>query len=227
MGSFVPATSAVLSIRDQVFTRVGASDDLARGRSTFMVEMSETARILKKATPASLVILDEVGRGTSTFDGLAIAWAVAERLHDLSGRGVATLFATHYHELIELSRFKPMVKNYNVSVKRWGDTIVFLRKLTPGGVSRSYGLDVASLAGLPPQVVKRAREVLSDVGRQATGLVRPTGSRGNLLELAGLDQDGPRSLAREIAEIETDKLTPLEALTLISELKRRAGEVLS
>ncbi|MDR2455736.1 MAG: DNA mismatch repair protein MutS [Deltaproteobacteria bacterium] len=227
MGSFVPAASATLSIRDQVFTRVGASDDLARGRSTFMVEMSETARILKKATSSSLVILDEVGRGTSTFDGLAIAWAVAERLHDLGGRGVATLFATHYHELIELSRHKSMVRNYNVSVKRWGDSIVFLRKLAPGGVNRSYGLDVASLAGLPPQVVKRAREVLSDISRQGSGLIRPTQARGNLLTLAGIGQDGPRALAREIAGLKAEELTPMEALSLLAELRRRAQEVLS
>jgi DNA mismatch repair protein MutS len=227
MGSFVPAASATLSIRDQVFTRVGASDDLARGRSTFMVEMSETARILKKATPASLVILDEVGRGTSTFDGLAIAWAVAERLHDLGGRGAATLFATHYHELIELARHKPLVRNYNVSVKRWGDTMVFLRKLTPGGVNRSYGLDVASLAGLPPQVVKRAREVLSDIGRQTPGLIRRSEARQSLLTLAGLGQDGPQALAREISEIKADELTPMEALNLLVDLKRRAKEVLT
>ena len=227
MGSFVPAASATLSIRDQVFTRVGASDDLARGRSTFMVEMSETARILKKATPASLVILDEVGRGTSTFDGLAIAWAVAERLHDLGGRGVATLFAPHYHELVELARHKSMVRNYNVSVKRWGDTIVFLRKLAPGGVNRSYGLDVASLAGLPPQVVKRAREVLADVTKQGSGLIRPSQSRSSLLTLAGIGQDGPHALAREIAAIKAEELTPMEALSLLVELKRRALEALS
>jgi DNA mismatch repair protein MutS len=189
--------------------------------------MSETARILKKATPSSLVILDEVGRGTSTFDGLAIAWAVAERLHDLGGRGAATLFATHYHELIELSRHKPMVRNYNVAVKRWGDTMVFLRKLSPGGVNRSYGLDVAALAGLPPQVVKRAREVLSDIGRQSPGLVKGPHSRANLLTLAGLGQDGPQALAREISEIDADSLTPVEALNLLVELKRRALEVLS
>ncbi|MDR2387275.1 MAG: DNA mismatch repair protein MutS, partial [Deltaproteobacteria bacterium] len=137
MGSFVPAQKALLSVRDRVFTRVGAFDDLARGQSTFMVEMSETARILKEASNRSLVILDEVGRGTSTYDGLAIAWAVAEYLHDLGGLGVPTLFATHYHELTELPRHKTLAKNFNVSAKRWGQTVLFLRKLVPGGVNRS------------------------------------------------------------------------------------------
>jgi DNA mismatch repair protein MutS len=226
MGSFVPATSATLSIRDQVFTRVGAADDLARGRSTFMVEMSETARILARATTRSLIILDEVGRGTSTFDGLSIAWAVCEFLHDLGGRGVPTLFATHYHELIELARHKSLTRNYNVSVKRWGESIIFLRKLTPGGVNRSYGIDVASLAGLPANVIKRAREVLSDIGRQNPGLIRKGQTRENLFTLAGLGQDGPQALAKEIAALKPEELSPLEALNLLVELKKRAGEVL-
>jgi DNA mismatch repair protein MutS len=227
MGSFVPAAKATLSIRDQLFTRVGASDDLARGQSTFMVEMSETARILKRATSRSLVILDEVGRGTSTYDGLAIAWAVAEYLHDLGGRGVPTLFATHYHELVELARHKPLTRNYNVSVKKWGESVVFLRKLAPGGVNRSYGLDVASIAGLPKQVIKRAREVLSDLGKQAPGLIRGQDQRANLINLSGLKDDGPTSLAREIQGIKTEELTPLAALNLIVELKTKALEVLS
>jgi DNA mismatch repair protein MutS len=227
MGSFVPAAKATLSIRDQIFTRVGASDDLAKGQSTFMVEMSETARILKKATPRSLVILDEVGRGTSTYDGLAIAWAVAEYLHDLSGRGVPTLFATHYHELIELARYKTLARNYNVSVKKWGDTILFLRKLTPGGVNRSYGLDVASIAGLPKQIIQRAREVLSDIGKQSPGLIPSRSQRANLFSVSGICQDGPTSLVREIKDIKTEELTPLAALNLIVELKSRAVEVLS
>ncbi|MDR3134606.1 MAG: DNA mismatch repair protein MutS, partial [Deltaproteobacteria bacterium] len=222
MGSFVPAEKAVLSVRDQVFTRVGAADDLARGQSTFMVEMSETSRILKKATSRSLVILDEVGRGTSTYDGLAIAWAVAERLHDISGLGVPTLFATHYHELTELPRHKTMARNFNVSAKRWGQTVVFLRKLVPGGVSRSFGLDVASLAGLPPEVVKRAREVLSDLGRQSSSLIRAPGQRESLFSSYGLDQDGPTSLAREISQIKTEELTPIAALNLLVDLKSRA-----
>jgi DNA mismatch repair protein MutS len=192
-----------------------------------MVEMSETAKILKTATNRSLVILDEVGRGTSTYDGLAIAWAVAEHLHDLGGRGVPTLFATHYHELTELPRHKPLAHNYNVSAKRWGQSIVFLRKLVPGGVTRSYGLDVASLAGLPAQVVKRAREVLADLGRQSSDLIRSRGQRESLFSVSGLIQDGPTSLAREISQIKTEELTPLAALNLLVDLKSRAREVLS
>jgi DNA mismatch repair ATPase MutS len=173
MGSFVPAERAKLSIRDAVFTRVGAADDLARGRSTFMVEMSETARILARATPRSLVVLDEVGRGTSTFDGLAIAWAVAEYLHDRAGRGVPTLFATHYHELVDLARSKPLAVNYNVAVRKWQGKVVFLRKLMPGGTSRSYGLAVAALAGLPKAVTGRAQEVLKDLLEGAKRSIRP------------------------------------------------------
>ncbi|MDR0354454.1 MAG: DNA mismatch repair protein MutS, partial [Deltaproteobacteria bacterium] len=227
MGSFVPATRAVLSIRDQIFTRVGAADDLARGQSTFMVEMSETAKILRKVTPRSLVILDEVGRGTSTYDGLAIAWAVAEHLHDLGERGVPTLFATHYHELTELPRHKPLARNYNVSAKRWGESIIFLRKLVPGGVSRSYGLDVAALAGLSPPVVKRARQVLADIGRQSSHLVRARHQANSLFAETAAPQDGPVSLAREITQIKLDELTPLAAFNLLAELKNRAMEVLS
>ncbi|MDR2140777.1 MAG: DNA mismatch repair protein MutS [Deltaproteobacteria bacterium] len=227
MGSFVPAEKATLSMRDQVFTRVGASDDLARGQSTFMVEMSETARILKKASPRSLVILDEVGRGTSTFDGLAIAWAVAERLHDLGGRGVPTLFATHYHELVELAKHKPMTRNYNVAVKKWGHGVVFLRRLTPGGASRSYGLAVAALAGLPEKVIHRAGEVLADLTRRNQGLIRSSQESGDLLAQAGLTDDPAQALAREISRLKLESLTPLEALTILTELQARAQEILS
>jgi len=157
-GCFVPAKRAVVGLLDRIFTRVGASDDLGRGQSTFMVEMNETANILNHATSRSLVILDEIGRGTSTFDGLSIAWAVAEYLHTtLRAR---TLFATHYHELTELARLLPATKNYNVAVREWGDQIVFLRKIVPGGTDKSYGIQVARLAGLPAPVLKRAKEVL-------------------------------------------------------------------
>jgi DNA mismatch repair protein MutS len=157
-GCFVPAKRAVVGLLDRIFTRVGASDDLGRGQSTFMVEMNETANILNHATHRSLVILDEIGRGTSTFDGLSIAWSVAEYLHTtLRAR---TLFATHYHELVELARLLPATKNYNVAVREWGDHIVFLRKIVPGGTDKSYGIQVARLAGLPAPVLKRAKEVL-------------------------------------------------------------------
>ncbi|MBW1803499.1 MAG: DNA mismatch repair protein MutS, partial [Deltaproteobacteria bacterium] len=166
MGSFVPASKATIGIVDRIFTRIGASDDLARGQSTFMVEMNETANILRHATPKSLVILDEIGRGTSTYDGLSIAWSVAEALHDMDGKGVKTLFATHYHELTELLTTKQRVRNFNIAVKEWKDQIIFLRKLIPGGTSRSYGIQVARIAGLPEWVIERAKEILENLEGQ-------------------------------------------------------------
>jgi DNA mismatch repair protein MutS len=162
-GSFVPADSAVIGVIDRVFTRVGASDDLARGRSTFMVEMQETANILNNATPRSLIVLDEIGRGTSTFDGISIAWAVAEFLHNDPRLKAKTLFATHYHELTDLARTLPGVKNYTVLVRESGERISFLRKIVPGAADKSYGIAVARLAGLPAGVIDRAREILSNL----------------------------------------------------------------
>jgi DNA mismatch repair protein MutS len=159
MGSFVPAGRAKLPIFDRIFTRIGASDNLARGRSTFMVEMTEAAAILNTATPRSLVLLDEVGRGTATFDGLSIAWAVVEYL--MTHTRAKTLFATHYHELTELADLLPGVKNYHVSVKESGSNIIFLRKVKPGSADKSYGIEVARLAGLPNAVIERAREILT------------------------------------------------------------------
>jgi len=163
MGSFVPASAATVGIADRIFTRVGAADDLSRGQSTFMVEMVETANILNNATANSLVILDEVGRGTSTFDGLSLAWAIAEFLHDTPACKARTLFATHYHELTELALTRSGVKNYNVAVREWEDKVIFLRKIIPGGADKSYGIHVARLAGLPRPVVERAREVLDNL----------------------------------------------------------------
>jgi DNA mismatch repair protein MutS len=160
MGSFVPAAEASMGVVDRVFTRVGASDDLARGRSTFMVEMQETANILNNATQRSLVVLDEIGRGTSTFDGISIAWAVAEFLHNNARVKAKTLFATHYHELTDMALTMSGIKNYNVLVKEKKDGIVFLRKIVPGAADKSYGIHVARLAGLPPEVIDRAREIL-------------------------------------------------------------------
>ena len=161
IGSWVPAKSAEIGLADRIFTRVGASDDLARGQSTFMVEMKETANICHNATERSLVILDEIGRGTSTFDGLSIAWSVAEYLHDeVRAR---TLFATHYHELTELELTRPGVKNYNVAVREWNDQVIFLRKIIRGGADKSYGIQVARLAGLPVSVIARAKEILSNL----------------------------------------------------------------
>jgi DNA mismatch repair protein MutS len=177
IGSYIPASRAEIGLADRIFTRVGASDDLSRGQSTFMVEMNETANILNNATERSLIILDEIGRGTSTFDGLSIAWSIAEFLHDRTK--ARTLFATHYHELTELEMTRPGVKNYNVAVREWNEQIIFLRKIIRGGADKSYGIQVARLAGLPPEVIARAKEVLSN------------------LELAELNADGKPKLAEK------------------------------
>ena len=219
MGSFVPARSAKLSLVDRVFTRIGASDNLARGRSTFMVEMTETAAILHTATARSLILLDEVGRGTSTYDGLAIAWAAVEYLH---GRVRAkTLFATHYFELTELAEQLSGVKNYHVSVKETGGGIVFLRRVEPGAADRSYGIEVAKLAGLPNEVILRAREVLEEheyAERQATAHLSPgaTPPPTQLTIFTPLSQP----VLERLREVDLNRLTPLEALNLLAELKK-------
>ncbi len=219
MGSFVPARSAKLSVVDRVFTRIGASDNLARGRSTFMVEMTETAAILHTATPRSLILLDEVGRGTATYDGLAIAWAAVEYLH--AHVRAKTLFATHYFELTELAEQLEGVKNYHVSVKETGGGIVFLRKVTPGAADRSYGIEVAKLAGLPNEVVERAREVLVQhefAEQQASAHLSPgaTPPAAQLTIFTPLSQP----VLEKIREVDLNRLTPLEALNLLAELKK-------
>jgi DNA mismatch repair protein MutS len=160
-GSFLPAREARVDLVDRIFTRIGASDDLARGQSTFMVEMAETANILHHAKPRSLVILDEIGRGTSTFDGLSLAWSIVEHLHNQVG--AKTLFATHYHELTELAGRLPRVCNFNVAVREWNDQIIFLRKIVPGGTDKSYGIQVARLAGVPKPVIERAKVILRNL----------------------------------------------------------------
>lgn len=227
VGSFVPAESAKLSLRDRVFTRVGASDDLAGGRSTFMVEMSETARILAQATPRSLVVLDEIGRGTSTYDGLSLAWAIAEYLHDLDGRGVPTLFATHYHELVKLAESKPGVRNFNVAVKNLGGRIVFMRKLSPGGASRSYGLQVAGLAGLPKKVLARAKEVLGDLNEGDERLIRPGIRQLSLFDRPEPKAPAPPAVVGELAALAPDELSPKEALEALYKLNREAKDFLA
>ena len=219
MGSFVPARSARLSVVDRVFTRIGASDNLARGRSTFMVEMTETAAILHTATPRSLILLDEVGRGTATYDGLAIAWAAVEYLH--ARVRAKTLFATHYFELTELAEQLSGVKNYHVSVKETGGGIVFLRKVEPGAADRSYGIEVAKLAGLPQEVVTRAREVLDEhefAEQQATAHLSPgaTPPAAQLTIFTPLSQP----VLDKLREVDLNRLTPLDALNLLAELKR-------
>jgi DNA mismatch repair protein MutS len=161
LGCWVPAQAAHIGLVDRIFCRVGASDELARGNSTFMVEMNETSNILNNATVRSLVVLDEIGRGTSTYDGISIAWAVAEHLHGTGPAGPRTLFATHYHELTQLTGLLPRLRNWSVAVKEWQDEIVFVRRVVPGAADRSYGIQVARLAGMPPTVVSRARDILS------------------------------------------------------------------
>ncbi|HIC85469.1 MAG TPA: hypothetical protein EYP06_04115 [Desulfobacterales bacterium] len=222
MGSFVPAKEAHIGIVDRIFTRVGASDDLAMGRSTFMVEMTETANILRHATCRSLVILDEIGRGTSTYDGLSIAWAVAEALHDLDGVGVRTLFATHYHELTKLGSTKPRVKNFNIAVREWNGRIIFLRKLVPGGTSRSYGIEVARIAGIPEPVVERAKEVLEQLEKGETTMIPRHlggGPKGEGVQLS-LFEIADGQLVRRIKELDIDTMTPLEALVELHKLKQ-------
>jgi DNA mismatch repair protein MutS len=233
MGSFVPAEQAEVGVVDRIFTRVGAMDDLRRGQSTFMVEMNETANILNNATEKSLVILDEIGRGTSTFDGLAIAWAVAEELVTKNNKGVKTIFATHYHELTELALTRNRVKNYNIAVREWNDTIIFLHKLMKGGTSRSYGIQVAALAGVPPLVVERAKEILKNIEtgefnhqgepriaasqKKTVRKKEAAGSHPSQLSLFG---GGPDPIRDKLKKVKPDDLSPLEALNLLYELKK-------
>ncbi len=226
IGSFVPAASATIGLVDRIFTRIGAREDLLAGQSTFMVEMVETANILNNATPHSLIILDEIGRGTSTYDGLSIARAVAEYIHNYSRLGAKTLFATHYHELVELASFLPRVKNFNVGVTEEGGRVIFLRKIVPGGVDKSYGIHVAQLAGLPKSVVHRAQEVLEELegdSRRMRKVVK--GHRRKKEPLQQLSFFGQKSpLVDELEKLDIDSLTPLEALTKLYELQKKAGE---
>jgi DNA mismatch repair protein MutS len=220
MGSFVPAKAAVIGLADRIFTRVGASDNLLEGHSTFMVEMTETASILHHATARSLVILDEIGRGTSTFDGLSIAWAVAEMLADPGRIGARTLFATHYHELTELARTHAGVQNYNVAVRERGEEILFLRKIVEGGSDRSYGIQVARLAGLPRDVITRAQEVLA---RLESGMSDPAAAAPDTSHPIAPDPTlpMPHPLLEEVRQMDLFRMTPLEALNKLSELKER------
>lgn len=225
MGSFVPAEQAKISVADRIFTRVGAMDDLRRGQSTFMVEMNETANILNNATPKSLVILDEIGRGTSTYDGLSIAWAVAEALVNKENIGVKTLFATHYHELTELARAHHRVQNFSVAVKEWNDTIIFLYKLSKGGTSRSYGIQVAALAGVPDEVVKRAGEILKRIDQtdfdhqQVTGRKKGNGGGKAHPNQLQLFHTHGQPLADALGKIDIDNLSPRQALEELYKLK--------
>jgi DNA mismatch repair protein MutS len=238
-GSFVPATHAEIGVVDKFFTRVGASDRLARGQSTFMVEMIEVANILNNATDKSFVLLDEVGRGTSTFDGVSIAWAVAEYLHETPGRAARTLFATHYHELTEMALLFPRIKNLHIKVKEWNDRIIFLRKIDEGGCDHSYGIQVARLAGVPKPVILRAKEILENLENMELtpdhkpilarhikdSGAKPPSNQTDLFDGVQLNLMDTLSveIIQQIKDVDLDKLTPLEALNLLAELKKKAG----
>ena len=222
VGSFVPARSAKIGLVDRIFTRVGAQDDLATGQSTFTVEMNETANILNNAGPRSLVILDEVGRGTSTYDGLSIAWAVAEHLHEI---GCKTLFATHYHHLNELEERLPRVKNYRIAVKEDGDHIIFLRRIIRGGTDRSFGIQVARLAGLPTPVIARAKELLDIFSRERlrgqdveTQAITAPSQKPSLFD----ETVAPNPIVEELKKLDTDNLTPMEAIVKLQDLRKKA-----
>jgi DNA mismatch repair protein MutS len=223
IGSFVPADEATIGMVDRIFARIGAQDEIHAGQSTFMVEMVETARILSGSTPRSLLILDEVGRGTSTYDGLAIARAVIEYIHNNPRLNCRTLFATHYHELTELPNILPRTRNFNVAVTEEGEDVVFLHRVIPGGADRSYGVHVAQLAGMPRPVVDRANELLNQLEQQGSNFQLPTKKKAPTPQLSFID-DTPNPALEVLRKIEVDSLSPLEALTKLYELKRMAGE---
>jgi len=230
MGSFIPAKSGKIGIVDKIFTRVGASDNLALGQSTFLVEMIETANILHNATPRSVVLLDEIGRGTSTFDGLSIAWAVVEYLHENKKVAAKTLFATHYHELTELSNVYKGVKNYNITAKEYQDRIIFLRKVVPGSADQSYGIQVAKLAGIPQKVIERAQDILEELEKsefnessilEKTKRKKAEINQTSFIEVLSQKTSKERALIEELKNLNVDDLTPLEALTFLSQLKEK------
>ena len=224
-GSFVPASSASIGVVDRVFTRVGAGDDLTSGQSTFMVEMIETSAILHNATARSLIILDEIGRGTSTYDGMAIARAVVEYLHNRPGLAAKTLFATHYHELVGLAQHLPRVRNYNVAVAEEAGRIVFVRRIVAGGADRSYGVHVAELAGLPKAVIERARAVLLDLETNATTNGRAPSRAAVEPQLSLFAATAPDDgLRGDLAALDVESMSPLAALTRLYELRERARE---
>ena len=220
IGSFVPASSAHIGVADRVFTRVGASDDLASGQSTFMVEMSEVADILKHATKSSLLILDEIGRGTSTYDGMSIARAVIEYVADKKKVGARALFATHYHELTVLEELVKGVKNYNIAVKKRGDDITFLRKIVRGGADDSYGIEVAKLAGVPNAVIKRAKAVLSDLEATMPKIELRAVAEEDEVPQMTMDSLSGNAVAERLRALQVDTMTPIEALNALYELKK-------
>jgi DNA mismatch repair protein MutS len=222
IGSFVPADEARIGLVDRIFTRIGAQDEISAGQSTFMVEMIETANLLNHATPRSLLVLDEVGRGTSTYDGISIAWAVVEHIHNHPRLRCKTLFATHYHELTQLADLLPGVVNYNVAVAEEKDKVVFLRRIVPGGADRSYGIHVAQLAGLPRPVIQRAQEILQELEQEA----RAPGSRRKTVEVRQLSLFAVGDpLADDLRRLDISAMTPLEALNKLYELQKKAGNI--
>ena len=218
MGSFVPARSAKIGLVDRVFTRIGASDDLASGQSTFMVEMAEVASILKYATSRSLLILDEIGRGTSTYDGMAIARAVLEYAANPRRLGAKTLFATHYHELSTMEDKLPNVKNYNIAVKKRGEQMIFLRKIVPGAADDSYGIEVAKLAGIPNPVISRAREILAELEAEGAAPA-PAKQKEPEDQVSMLDLTGQQVISA-LSAITVETLTPIEAMNELYKLKK-------
>ena len=228
IGSFVPARSAVIGIADRIFARVGASDELSRGQSTFMVEMTETARILNTATPRSLVILDEIGRGTSTYDGISLAWAVVEYLHEHIG--CRTLFATHYHELTDLEKSFSGMKNLNVAVREWQDEVVFLHKIVEGAADKSYGIHVARLAGVPREVIERSKEILAQLeeehldaeGRAKIARHPKIPERRAHFQLTLFGADHP--IIDELKGLDLNATTPLEALKRLEHWQEKLAQ---
>ncbi len=227
IGSFVPAKQAKIGIADRIFARVGASDELARGQSTFMVEMTETARILNTATPRSLVILDEIGRGTSTYDGVSLAWSIVEYLHDHIA--CRTLFATHYHELTDLERSMPRIKNLNVAVREWQDEVVFLHQIVEGAADKSYGIHVARLAGVPREVLERAKQILArleqdhhDESGRPKWAKRRSIRQGDLQMTLFAAAEHP--LLNQIRDLDFNQLTPLAALNLVQQWQQMLAE---
>ena len=241
IGSFVPADEATIGLVDRIFTRIGAQDEISAGQSTFMVEMVEAAYILNHATERSLIILDEIGRGTSTYDGVSIAWSMVEYIHNHPRLGAKTLFATHYHELADLARILPKVRNYNVNVAEQGDQVIFLHQIVPGSADKSYGIHVAQLAGMPRPVVHRAQEILEQLERDsarspgqsqrteepAQGAARARGPRSGkqkveVLQLPLFQTSSP--VEEALKAMDVNALTPIEALTRLYELQQMVGD---
>jgi DNA mismatch repair protein MutS len=227
MGSFVPCDAASIPLTDKIFTRVGASDNLSGGESTFMVEMNETASIINNITPGSLILLDEIGRGTSTYDGISIAWSIAEYLHN-SPHAPKTLFATHYHELNELENKLPRIKNYHITNKEVGNKVIFLRKLAPGGSTHSFGIHVAKMAGMPPSLLKRAGEILSqleekqvgeNIGDQVKKIAAPSTGPQMQFSIFDAHTETFHTMRKLLEDTDINRLTPVEALLKLQEVK--------